>query len=714
MILSLRPKKPTEMMNTKLDQESFSWILVILLLSQIQGCICQSDASYETCRQPFRCANLGNIKYPFYGKDRPVSCGYPGFELDCQTDFPLITMNSVLSYRVLSIDGNTNSLIVARDDLLKSTCPQTLLNTTLDLNLFNFYSIANDQNITLNYECGMIVSQPQQIVYHNISCDAPWSGWNMVWTPANANFLRSFIGCSSNIFVPVNQTAASLLASPVPIVSLQDALAGGFSIQWSANNSNCQNCEGSDGVCGSNQDSSSFACHCSDGTHPLTCNDTGTGTGTGKSSNNTGKVLGPALGGAALAGIIVGWFIYHYKQKRKNRVAAKSAQNTSKETSTPHSSKGLSTPSSTSFARSIPSYPTSKTELGGGSTYFGAYLFSYAELEEATANFDPSRELGDGGFGTVYYGKLPDGRAVAVKRLYENNVKRVDQFMNEVEILTKLRHQNLVTLYGCTSKRSRDLLLVYEYIPNGTVADHLHGNRSKSGLLSWQIRLKIAIETADALAYLHRSDIIHRDVKTNNVLLDNDFNVKVADFGLSKLFPADVTHVSTAPQGTPGYVDPEYYQCYQLTEKSDVYSFGVMLIELISSLQAVDTNRHRQEINLANMAVNKIQNRTLNELVDTSLGFETNSKVRRMVTLVAELAFRCLQQERDMRPSMGDVLEALRRIQNEDLNVDRVEIVDILVDDDTVLLKGGVDHPVSPDSIFLNKWNSSSTPDSSV
>lgn len=293
---------------------------------------------------------------------------------------------------------------------------------------------------------------------------------------------------------------------------------------------------------------------------------------------------------------------------------------------------------------------------------------------------------------------LADGRVVAVKRLYENNFKRAEQFINEVEILTRLRHQNLVTLFGCTSRRSQELLLVYEYIPNGTVADHLHGKRAKSGLLSWPVRLKIAVETADALAYLHKSDIIHRDVKTNNLLLDNDFHVKVADFGLSRLFPTNVTHVSTAPQGTPGYVDPEYYQCYQLTEKSDVYSFGVVLIELISSLQAVDTNRHRHDINLSNMAVNKIQNHTLHELVDSSLGFQANGSVRRMVTLVAELAFRCLQQEKDMRPSMEEVLEALKGIQNDDLNAHKVEIVDLSMDEDAGLLKGSIT-PRSQDSL---------------
>jgi serine/threonine protein kinase len=262
-------------------------------------------------------------------------------------------------------------------------------------------------------------------------------------------------------------------------------------------------------------------------------------------------------------------------------------------------------------------------------------------------------------------GVLRDGRVVAVKRLYESNMRRAEQFMNEIEILAHLRHKNLVELYGCTSRHSRELLLVYEYMPNGTVADHLHGRQSNSGLLTWPVRLSIAIETASALAYLHASDVIHRDVKTNNILLDNDFHVKVADFGLSRLFPTDVTHVSTAPQGTPGYVDPEYYQCYHLTNKSDVYSYGVVLIELISALEAVDITRHRHDINLSNMAVNKIQNHALNELVDPFLGFDKDFVVREMVSSVAELAFMCLQHEREMRPTMEEVLEVLRGIERE-------------------------------------------------
>jgi serine/threonine protein kinase len=307
----------------------------------------------------------------------------------------------------------------------------------------------------------------------------------------------------------------------------------------------------------------------------------------------------------------------------------------------------------------------SGSDMESGSLHdLQTHQFTYEELEDATDGFSDEREIGDGGFGTVYKGHLRDGRVVAVKRLYSNSCRRVEQFVNEAAILSRLRHPNLVTLYGCTSSRSRALLLVYEFVANGTVADHLHGPRAAERALPWPRRLGVAVEAAAALAHLHAVEppVVHRDVKTSNILLDAEFHVKVADFGLSRLFPVDATHVSTAPQGTPGYVDPEYHQCYQLTDKSDVYSFGVVLMELVSSKPAVDVTRGRDEINLSTMAVNKIQRGQVEQLLDRELGYGSDEAT---MTMVAELAFRCLQQDGAMRPPIGEVLDALRSIQEE-------------------------------------------------
>ncbi|KAG9129738.1 hypothetical protein Leryth_015438 [Lithospermum erythrorhizon] len=676
--------------------QRFVFVFVISLIINAQLSVCQRNDQYEKCGEFFQCGGLRDVGYPFSGGNRPEDCGYPGFELTCDDDVPHITIGSIV-YRVLEVDDDNGNFTVAREDLLNSPCPTQFLDTILDVNLFNYTPY--NQNITIFYNCsifGTIITFPYQFKCNSLG---------LSFYIASGLALNDAVRCANRIIVPVSADAAGLLSMIGSTEdTLRSALTSGFGLQWFANNSICSQCIESHGRCGYDSSTNSFACLCNDGQDPFTCS----GSNAGSSKNHAPLAVGLGIGGAVLAGIGIGW-CFVFTRKRRRMIATNSSLSNdteSRDLKTISSSNPLISAPYNFFTKRVPSHRKPKSEIGRGTTYFGVQIFDYKDLQAATYNFDSSKELGDGGYGAVYHGTLPDGRVVAVKRLYEKNFKRVEQFMNEVKLLARLRHQNLVELLGCTSKNSPDLLLVYEYIPNGTVADHLHGKRANSGLLSWPLRLKIAVETADALTYLHSTEIIHRDVKTTNILLDNDFNVKVADFGLSRLFPNNVTHVSTAPQGTPGYVDPEYYQVYQLTEKSDVYSFGVVLAELISSLEPMDTSRQKTDIILANMAVNKIQSRGLDELVDRSLGFGTNGSLRRSITVVAELAFRCLQQERDMRPSMKEVLDGLREVQNQELNMHNGEIVEIVVDD--VALLKGFKHPPSPISVLSDKEHDSS------
>ncbi|KAG4182524.1 hypothetical protein ERO13_A09G049300v2 [Gossypium hirsutum] len=644
-----------------LSPSSFS-ILFLLTIFQLSYAL--DDFHFTSCA-PFDCGNLSNISYPFWTDqyNRPSYCGYgnEGYKLKCRQNQPPVMTLSSQEFYVLHLNRSHGLLTIKRLEL-NNNCPQPILIN----NAFNYTETA--ENITLFYDC-----RSRGGPNHRFSCRKGGKETSLMFFKEDEN---ECIGYSEEVEIPIGKKAFDYLIGGISTVN--ESLLEPFDIKYFAYDDYCKKCKDSGGRCGYKQnETSTFACYCRDHPHTTKCYQD-------RSGFNLAKKLAIGFGAAAGGIIISAIAFYFWLRHRRGKEFFKSSYAWSK-----------------SFSdRSFMMDPEKVKSLAG------VHLFTYKELGEATNNFDSNNELGDGGFGTVYYGKLRDGRAVAIKRLYENNYKRVEQFMNEVWILTKLHHRNLVSLYGCTSRHSRELLLVYEYVSNGTVADHLHGQRAKPGALSWSIRLDIAIETADALSYLHASKTIHRDVKTNNILLDNNFTVKVADFGLSRLFPTDVTHVSTAPQGTPGYVDPEYHQCYQLTEKSDVFSFGVVLVELISSKPAVDITRHRHEINLSNMAINKIQNRALHELVDPSLGFESDYKVRKMITGVAEVAFQCLQNEKEMRPTMAQVLEALKGIQNEDYNKAKAEEMDISADDVGLLKSRPLPH--SPDSVMI-KWHSSST-----
>ncbi|KAL9381256.1 hypothetical protein Peur_026913 [Populus x canadensis] len=690
-----------------------SWLILLLTIALVcdsAPVFADDDERYLNCMKSFDCGNIKGVGYPFSGSDRPDYCGYPGFELGCSNQDPEITIMQ-LSYKLLGINSQSRTLNVSRTDYTKNLCPTLLSNTSLNPNLLS--STSDQAQVTLYYGCP---SPSPPALSSQFTCNI--NDTVMVGNFITVNYsvlsitdpsLISYLTtCNNSVKFPAHQSAIVPILVSSNVSQFLEAINQGFELEWSANDSLCDTCESSGGQCGYNKTTTAFTCYCADQPQDFECSSSPQASSQSTRSNRALKIGLSSAG--ALVGAFLGCWIMAFIQRKRRKAALEKTEELP--IATP-SSKGLAT--STNLSQTTPSLSSLKSDIDKGSTYFGVRVFSHDELEEATNFFDSSRELGDGGFGTVYYGVLRDGHEVAVKRLYENNMKRTEQFMNEIEILAHLQHRNLVKLHGCTSRHSRELLLVYEYIPNGTVADHLHGRQSNSGLLTLPVRLSIAIETASALVYLHASDVIHRDVKTNNILLDNDFCVKVADFGLSRLFPTNVTHLTTAPQGTPGYVDPEYYQCYQLTDKSDVYSFGVVLIELISALQAVDTNRRRHDINLSNMAVNKIQNHALNELVDPFLGFDKDFVVRRMVTSVAELAFRCLQQQREMRPTMEEVLEILKRIENENYGAEKADVLDISEDDVGLLKHASSPLQLSADSMsdqFLGSSSSTNTPHS--
>ncbi|VFQ87661.1 unnamed protein product [Cuscuta campestris] len=285
-----------------------------------------------------------------------------------------------------------------------------------------------------------------------------------------------------------------------------------------------------------------------------------------------------------------------------------------------------------------------------------ACYISLAEIEEATEKY--SKRIGKGSFGPVYHGTLRDGKEIAVKIMAEPSSHGTKQFFTEVALLSRIHHRNLVPLIGFYED-GRQCMLVYEYMHNGTLKDHLHDPTNQKHL-EWVERLRIAEDAAKGLEYLHTGcnpSIIHRDVKTSNILLDINMRAKVSDFGLSRQTEDDITHVSSVARGTIGYLDPEYYARQQLTEKSDIYSFGVVLLELISGRKPVSTEQYGADWSLVHWVRSQIHKGDVVSVIDPKLVGRVKIET---VWKIAEVAIQCVERHSYSRPRMQEIIVAIQ------------------------------------------------------
>ncbi|KAJ4723296.1 Kinase [Melia azedarach] len=337
-------------------------------------------------------------------------------------------------------------------------------------------------------------------------------------------------------------------------------------------------------------------------------------------------------------------------------------------------------------------------------------LFSSEDLVKATDNYNTNRILGQGGQGAVYKGMLADGRIVAIKKSMIIDESKVEEFINEVVILSQINHRNVVKLLGCCLETEVPLL-VYEFVPNGTLFQYIH-EQSEEFPITWEMRLRIAIEISGALSYLHSAaslPIYHRDIKSANILLDDKYRAKISDFGISRFMAIDQTHLTTRVQGTFGYLDPEYFRSSQFTEKSDVYSFGVVLTELLTGQKPIRPTNCEEDRSLIAYFLCAMKENRLFQVLDSPVLKEADKEE---IVIVARLAQRCLNLSGKKRPTMREIAIELTKIRGDFILPPNFEEIIDCEDDDMTghnLETGSIFNTsatlsIDTDPLISNKW----------
>ncbi|KAI3768112.1 hypothetical protein L2E82_18544 [Cichorium intybus] len=529
------------------------------------------------------------------------------------------------------MNTSTLTITIARDDLIRTDfCLQFLYNTSYNSTLFNGH-IFGQRNVSLFYNCNTTTSMPQIPLgsTYQFPCNVNES-WNDLLggyffrsdliTPNMANF---FLHCENYIDVPVNQYSAGRLgASDATTDDLRLALLGGFQLQWTANNDECNQCIRSNGLCGSNSTSPDlFACYCANGDFSLTCNDA---TGSVGSEGASRKLI--IRFSCSVVGVLFMILVALCIKKRLWETIGEQGATRNHQIEIFIKNNGTMAPN----------------------------RFKYSEIKKLTNSFH--EKLGKGGYGSVYKGQLPDGRLVAVK-LLGKAMGNGEDFINEVASIGGTSHVNIVTLLGfCFDGNKRALM--YEFMPNGSLDKFLRGDGSR---LDWNTLFGIAKGIARGLEYLHQdcnTRIVHFDIKPHNILLDEEFIPKISDFGLAKLCKRKESIVSvTGARGTAGYMAPEvFFRSFGgASHKSDVYSYGMMVLEMTGA-------RTRNNSNTTSMSDTYFPDWLYKKVeggddlgVDGVTTEEEEEIARKMVTV----SLWCIQSDPSDRPSISKVVEML-------------------------------------------------------
>ncbi|KAJ4707068.1 Receptor-like kinase [Melia azedarach] len=585
------------------------------------------DDQYLNCITPFNCSNLQSIGYPFWGGNRPEYCGYPGFELDCEGEVAEITISNI-TYRIPKIDNQSRKITVARDDYWDDNCPSKFVNTSLNFSLGDY--APDTKNLTLYYSC------PSSVMYdvswaqlpNQFKCSSDESNTkNYYFSPDLKSFNNSFTdafqaylgSCENSAIIPVWQSTLVSIVNNLNSVNLTRSLQEGFGLEWFANNSLCEECERSNGQCGYATRTGQFTCYCSDKPYSSSC-------GSGKGSfSRSGIYIGVA---ASAVGIIVILAILLCVNRRRSRKKTKEND------------------------RVLEDFLTNYQTLA-------PKRYRYSEVERMTRFF--GNILGQGGYGDVYKGQLPDGRLVAVKVLKASKGNG-EEFINEVASISRTSHVNIVTFLGfCYEKKKR--ALIYEFMPNGSLDRFVCDQETSSTKpkLEWRTMYQIAVGIARGLEYLHRGctvRIVHFDIKPHNILLDEDFRPKISDFGLSKQSQKKESIISMLDaRGTVGYIAPEVF-CRtfgRVSHKSDVYSYGMMILEMVGGRKNVDAGMSQSsEVYFPNWIYKHIEPGR-----DFQFHGVVTEEEKELAKKMITVSLWCIQTNPSDRPSMTNVVEML-------------------------------------------------------